>query len=148
MKVKNLDLVAIVNVFDKYADKRLPQKISYAITKNIMSLENDYKCYQDSLNKLLKPYEEHFTYDESNNIIQQYGIPILDDTKLQKELISEINDLLDIEVDITLFTIDEKVFDYDDTEKKYDTLSPKDILELQSVLCKKEDDKDEEPEEN
>ena len=54
----------------------------------------------------------------------------------------KVNDLLNIEFDIDLFTISEECFNYDDTIGKYDVLSPSEIMFLQSFLCKTEKESD------
>ena len=56
MKITNLQLVNANNIFTSVADKRLPQKISFAVMKNMTGLQNDFKCYSDSLNKIFKAY--------------------------------------------------------------------------------------------
>ena len=62
------------------------------------------------------------------------GVPLVD-SSISKEYENEISELLNIEIDIDPFYIEQNLFDYDD-ENKYDALSAADILMLQSILCK------------
>ena len=138
MKVTNMKLLTYVNILNKYADKKLPQKISYAITKNLMGLNADFECYSKELNKVLSHYEDYFQKDKNGETkVNDSQIPILTDENKTKEMVDELNELLAIEIDIDLYTISEDVFDYEDN--KYDSLSGLEIFDLMTVLCKKEE---------
>lgn len=138
MKVTNMDLLTYVNILNKYADKKLPQKISYAITKNLMGLNEDFECYSKELNKVLSHYEDYFQKDENGELkVNESLMPILTDKDKTKEMVDELNELLAIEIDINLYTISENVFDYEDD--KYDSLSGLELFDLMSVLCNKEE---------
>lgn len=135
IKLTNFALVNIINVLEKFADKRLPQKISYAITRNAVLLKNDYNCYIKSINKLLEDYSEYVVRDKNNNIMKDdSGIPIVD-PKVSEEFKDEISNLLNIEIDVQLYTIPENIFDYEDSLGRYDSLSASDIMNLQDILC-------------
>ena len=134
MKVKNIDLIGMVRVLEYYSKKKLPQRISFAITRNMILLAKDIECYSKSLENIFDKYKEYFVKDENGNIkYNNQGIPIVD-----KEHVStygnEIGELLNIEIDVDLYKIDISIFDYDDNDK-YDSLSAEDIISLQSVLC-------------
>ena len=136
MTITNFTMINILSVFNKFEDKKLPQKISYAITRNIMELNKDYDCYVKELNKILKRYENDFIKDKDGNpVTNDVGLPIVDE-EVSDDYNSEITELLNIEITVNLYTIQIESFDYDD--EKYDTLSAKDIMSLQSILCKKE----------
>lgn len=133
MKVSNFNIVNMLSTLNEFEEKKLPQKISYAITRNIVLLNSDYDCYMKSLNKILKTYESEMVKDIDGNIIYgDNGLPIVNE-KVSKEFNEEIVSLLNIELDIDIYHIQEDLFNYDD--EKYDSLSAKDILRLQSVLC-------------
>lgn len=73
--------------------------------------------------------------DDRGNIKSgKNGVPLVD-SSISKEYENEISELLNIEIDIDPFYIEQNLFDYDD-ENKYDALSAADILMLQSILCK------------
>lgn len=144
MKVTNFGLVNIVNALQGFAHKKLPQKISYAITRNIMIFQKDYDCYIESLKNIFSQYEEHFVKNESGECMyNDNGIPIVD-SEVSQEFNEEIAALLNIEIEINPYYISEDVFDYDDIGSRYDTLSAMDIMNLQSILCNQEEgEKDE-----
>ncbi len=138
MKLTNFAIVNIINVLEDFAEKKLPQKISYAITRNLILLQDDYNCYIKSLNKLFKNYDKHIVRDENNNIMSNdMGIPIVD-SSVEDEFNEEITNLLNIKVETQLYQISEDTFDYEDNTNRYSSLSAADIINLQSVLCKQE----------
>lgn len=137
MKLTNFAIVNMMNTLEKFAEKKLPQKISYAITKNLILLQSEYDCYIKSLNKLFVTYDEYMVRDEKKNIMSNdIGIPIVDSSVAQ-EFNEEISNLLNIEIEIQLYGISEDVFDYEDNANRYDSLSAADIINLQVVLCNK-----------
>ena len=142
MRMRNIELIIISNNLEKYKDKKLPQKISYAITKNNMLIMQEQKIYIEEFNKIIKEYDEYIIKDTDGQMkLNTNGIPIVK-AEVEKEYMQKVNDLLNIEFDIDLFTISEKCFNYDDTIGKYDVLSPSEIMFLQSFLCKTEKESD------
>lgn len=138
MKVKNIDLVAIMNRLDSYGTKKLPQKISYAITRNLMLISTEYNIYEKALNKIFETYQDDMVKDDDGNIkYSNVGVPIVSDSVFD-EYNREISDLLCIEVDIDLYHIPKESFDYSDETGRYDAMSPRDIMILESILCEKE----------
>ena len=125
----------MLNNLSKYKDTKLPQKISYAITKNNIILSKEYEYYESEINKIKELYSTHM-FKDKNGEIEMYsnGIPRLDDDTLEKEMIHRINELLLIENDIDMHIIDEDCFNYDDCNGKYDVLSPIEIMNLQRIL--------------
>ena len=142
MRMRNIELIIISNNLEKYKDKKLPQKISYAITKNNMLIMQEQKVYIEEFNKIIKEYDEYIIKDTDGQMkLNTNGIPMVK-SEVEKEYMQKVNDLLNIEFDIDLFTISEKCFNYDDTIGKYDVLSPSEIMFLQSFLCKTEKESD------
>lgn len=135
MKVTNFAVINMINTLEKFAGKKLPQKISYAITRNLFFLQKDYECYIKSLNKIFSEYDEYIVKDEEKNfMVNDLGLPIID-SKVEKEFNDDIANLLNIEIEINFYNIPENVFDYEDGLNRYDSLSAEDIINLQSVLC-------------
>ena len=130
MKIKNTEVISMLNNLSKYKDTKLPQKISYAITKNNIILSKEYEYYESEINKIKELHSTHM-FKDKNGEIEMYsnGIPRLDDDTLEKEMIHRINELLLIENDIDMHIID------DDCNGKYDVLSPIEIMNLQRILC-------------
>ena len=128
--MRNIELIIISNNLEKYKDKKLPQKISYAITKNNMLIMQEQKVYIEEFNKIIKEYDEYIIKDTDGQMkLNTNGIPMVK-AEVEKEF------------DIDLFTISEECFNYDDTIGKYDVLSPSEIMFLQSFLCKTEKESD------
>lgn len=143
MKITNMGIVNTINILQGFLEKKLPQKISYAITRNYLIIQKDYECYSESLNKLFAQYNEHIVKDESGNVMSNdNGVPIVD-SEVSEEFNKEISTLLNIEIEVNLYQIPEEVFDYDDTDKRYDSLSAVDIMNLQTILCNQNNDEKE-----
>lgn len=139
MKLTNFEIINIFNTLDSYATKKLPQKISYAITKNIMLLRGDYECYDKELKKLFEIYDDKMIKDEKGNVkYNQYQIPLIQ-KEYSEDFDKDLTELLNIKIEIDLYTVDDSVFDYDDSDK-YDCLSPLEIIRLQEIICKHEEE--------
>lgn len=135
MKLTNLQIINYMNVLEAYAQKKIPQKISYAITHNFMIISKEYQIYESQLKKIFDIYKDHMLVDDDGNYrLNQNGIPMVEES-ITEEFNEQINDLLNIEIEVQIYTIDFALFDYDDRNGLYDTLSANDILVLQSVLC-------------
>ena len=65
------------------------------------------------------------------------GLPEISDEVQNANLYDEVNELLSIEINLDLHLIDEKAFDYEDSDR-YSPLSPVEIMQLQNILCIKE----------
>jgi len=135
MILKNKDIITRMNILNEYGSKRLPQRISYAITRNVMLLSAIAESYNKELKKIIDSYKEYYEKDEKGNtkIDSVSGLPVIM-SEHSNEFISEVMELLDIEVEVNPHFIDESLFDYDG--EKYDVLSAVDIINLQKVLCK------------
>lgn len=134
MKITNFELVNIVNALNSYTQKRLPQMISYAITKNLLTLNNDMVAYNKSLDKVIKDYEKYAIKNKDGEpVLMASGLPDVDE-QYKESYVADINELLGIEIDVDLYTINEETFAYDDGDK-YDALTPMEIVQLQSILC-------------
>lgn len=139
MEIKNRDLVNIMSILEKYGNLKLPQRISYAITKNGMILSKDYNIYEAELKKIFSQYNKYMLKDSEGNIrCNSIGVPLVDEEH-SVEFNDCISELLDIEIKVEFYYISDSLFEYDDNSGKYDALSAKDIIILQSILCKNED---------
>ena len=139
MKMTNFTLVNLVNELEPFGNKRLPQKISYAITRNVMLATKEYQIYEAQLNKIMEEYSDNMLKDKSGNPkVNDVGIPEVEDS-VKKEYFEKITDLLNVEIDVNIYSIDEGLFDYEDSDK-YDVLYPNEMIKLQSILCLKSED--------
>ena len=134
MILKNKDILNRVNVLNGYCTKRLPQRISYAITRNAMIFSGEIESYNKELKKILDNYKEYYVKDDKGEpqIDKTSGLPVIM-PEHSNDFMQEIMELLEIEIDVKPYFIDESLFDYDD--EKYDAMSAIDIINLQSVLC-------------
>ena len=117
----------MLNQLAEYQNAKLPQKISYAITKNLITLQKEYDVYEAQLNKIIASYSDHILKDENNNPIMNNGIPVVDQSVF-KDYHEQIEDLLD-----------EDAFDYD-SNNMYTALSPNDNIRLQNLLAEPKGD--------
>lgn len=137
MKFTNYEIINALNILRKFADNKFPQKISYAITRNIKTLDAEYQEYQTQLKKILDEYKEYMLTDENGvQRLSPEGIPLVSDDKMG-DYVNDINELLDYTSDITIHTVDDSAFDYDDA--RFDCLTPNDILMLQEIMCERKD---------
>ena len=138
MKLRNIDIIGIITSLDEYVEKKLPQKISYAITKNLLIATKENECYQKEFNKLSEQYKDYFQKDDDGNIKSaKNGIPLFEEGKddIKEEYLEKLNELLNIEVDVELYYMEEEWFNYEDN-CNYDVLTPVQISYLQRVFCK------------
>lgn len=134
MKIKNYTLISMMNTLQNYSSKKLPQKISYAITRNLMQFSKEYEVYDAQLNKIFETYSDRMVKDEEGNAkTNQNGIPMVGD-EVSEEYMEQISDLLNIEIDLDIHYVDSEIFDYDD-RGIYDSMSAQDIMVLMSILC-------------
>ena len=136
MILKNKDILTRVNILNGYCTKRFPQRISYAITRNIMIFSDEIESYNKELKKILDSYKEYYVKDDKGEpqIDKASGLPVIM-PEHSNDFMQEVMELLEIEIDVKPYFINESLFDYDD--EKYDTMSAIDIINLQSVLCDK-----------
>ena len=136
MILKNKDILTRVNILNGYCTKRFPQRISYAITRNVMIFSDEIESYNKQLKKILDSYKEYYVKDDKGEpqIDKASGLPVIM-PEHSNDFMQEVMELLEIEIDVKPYFINESLFDYDD--EKYDTMSAIDIINLQSVLCDK-----------
>ena len=137
--MKNFELVNIVNILDSYSNYKLPQKISYAITRNMIALQGDVECYSKMLSNIIEKYKDYIVKDnDGNDVINSLGIPDVDSEHIE-DYTKDLNELMDFDIDATMYYINFDEFDYNG--EKYDLLSASDIMRLQEVLCDTNDTK-------
>ncbi len=134
-KITNAILISFIKILDGVSKKKMPQKISYAITKNIINLSKEYECYETELNKIFDEYSKYFILDDNGNkTLDMNGIPIVKD-EIKENYFNSLNNLLNLDIEVPIYTIDDKYFDYDDSDNRYDVLSPIEMIQLQNIIC-------------
>lgn len=135
VKITNAMLINYIKFLDSISNKKYPQKISYTITKNILNLSKEYECYITELEKIFNEYSNNFILDDNGNkTFDSNGIPIVQDG-VKENYFTNLNNLLNLDIDISIYTVDEKYFDYDDLDGRYDILSPIELIQLQNIIC-------------
>lgn len=143
MKITNIGILEVNSFLTQYEEKKLPQKIAFAIMKNLSIYANEQKFYQDALQKILQKYEEYYEKDEEGQVkTLDNGLPMISQEH-NKDFYEEINELLMVETEIKPYYINKEVFEYEDEAGRYDTLSAKEMFLLMSVLCKPEEEEKE-----
>ena len=138
MKYKNIEVVNIVNFLNSISEKKLPQKISYAIMRNTSNFQKECNYYEQALKKILEGYKDFFVKKSDDELVMtSIGVPLVDNIHM-KEYTEEIQELLDIEIEIQIYKIDSKDFDYEDPNGKYDVLTVKELLQLTNLFCKED----------
>ena len=101
-----------------------------------MIFSDEIESYNKQLKKILDSYKEYYVKDDKGEpqIDKASGLPVIM-PEHSNDFMQEVMELLEIEIDVKPYFIDESLFDYDD--EKYDTMSAIDIINLQSVLCDK-----------
>lgn len=143
MEINNFTLIQMTQILNTYITKKLPQKIGYAIMKNMKIIANDVEVYNEAFLNLEEKYQDDIKKDEKGEILRyENGSPFFNTPEIMEQFSKELEELLNITNEYNLYQIDEDLFNYDDSDGKYDVLSPNDIMILQSILCKNENEKE------
>ena len=113
--------------FNKIIAKKLPIKLSYAISKNMTTLEDEAKVIDDNRIKLAQTYAQNNEYGTPKIIDHSYVISDLESFN------KELNEYYKSETDIEVCKIDSNELDKLD-DPRYDALSPSEIMALQFML--------------
>ena len=113
--------------FNKIIAKKLPIKLSYAISKNMTTLEDEAKVIDDNRIKLAQTYAEK-NEDGSPKVINNSYV--IDDIESFNK---ELSEYYKTEIDIDICKVNSSILDKLD-DPKYDVLSPSEIMTLQFML--------------
>ena len=136
MKTTNIQILDNLNFLQKFEDKIYPQRLSYGILKNLQILSKEQEIYTKALQKIVTAYNDKVEKDEEgNDLYEDNGLPKIVE-ECREGFYKEINDLLLLEVEIFPYYIQEEIFDYENPTGRYDSLTPRDMFMLMSILCK------------
>lgn len=139
MKITNFDLIQINNILDGSGKKKLPQRINFAIIKNLKNIKEDLDTYQEALKALFDSYDDWMVKNEDGSFkFDAQGVPEVEESHRQ-DFQAELLDLLNLQIDVNLYQLDEDVFNYEDSDR-YDALSAQEIIALQRIICKEEEE--------
>ena len=113
--------------FNTIIAKKLPIKLSYAISKNMTTLEDEAKVIDDNRIKLAQTYAEK-NEDGSPKVINNSYV--IDDIESFNK---ELSEYYKTEIDIDICKVNSSILDKLD-DPKYDVLSPSEIMVLQFML--------------
>ena len=113
--------------FNKIIAKKLPIKLSYAISKNMTTLEDEAKVIDDNRIKLAQTYAEK-NEDGSPKVINNSYV--IDDIESFNK---ELSEYYKTETDIDICKVNSSILDKLE-DPKYDVLSPSEIMTLQFML--------------
>ena len=131
MKITNRQVIEFINNVsaNKLASKRLPVKVAYAISRNLDKMNNIITSYETARKTLLDQYAEK---DEEGKAKVKDGNYVIQED--QKQAFSdEIKELLEVENEIDLHTINMDEVEKCDTDK-YDSLTTADLMTLDIMI--------------
>jgi hypothetical protein len=121
----NRELQGKVQILSMLSNKQLPVKVSYAIAKNINSINKELKIFDEEKMKILKDY----------TLKNESGEPKVKDNKFifidgkEDECNEKYNELLDIDVDIEI-----RKFNINELLNSNVEFSPSELMELDFML--------------
>lgn len=131
MKITNRQVIEFINSVsaNKLASKRLPVKVAYAISRNLDKMNNIITSYETARKTLLDQYAEKD--EEGKEKVKDGNYVIQED---QKQAFSdEMKELLEVENEIDLYTINMDEVEKCDTDK-YDSLTTADLMTLDIMI--------------
>lgn len=126
MKITNRELQSKVQILNMLSNRQLPVKVSYALAKNINSVNKELKIFESERQKLIKEY----------SLKNESGDPKIEDNKIlfpdeekENECNEKYNELLDIETEIEIRTVNENELLNSNLE-----FSPAELIELDFMI--------------
>lgn len=120
MKIKNSQIIGIINGIGEVKKKRLPVKIGFAINKNLGAMEGCVESFEAERKKILDKYCEK---DDNGNLRINGKEYVLAD---RETYASEMRELLAIENEVQIHTVSMTEIEKCDSEK-FDSLTPDDL---------------------
>lgn len=102
MKITNREILNKAQILQTITQRQLPVKVSYAIAKNITTINREIKIFENEKSKIINSYA---IKDESGNPKLEDGQLVFIEGK-EEECNEKYNELLDIEVDLEIRTFD------------------------------------------
>ena len=126
-KIKNRDMVEFINFANgEFAKKKLPVRLSYAITRNLDLLDNAVKTFSKEREKILEDVGD---------------IPEGEEGKEKRDqAAAKIGELLDVEFEAQIHTMSIDQIEIVDSDGKYDPLTPADVYRLSMLIEEKEEE--------
>jgi len=123
MKITNREIQSKVQILQTITQRQLPVKASYAIAKNITTINRELKIFESEKMKIINEYA---LKDESGNPkIESNAYKIIEGK--EEKCNSKINELLDIEIEIEIRTFNINVIE----DMNF---SPSELLEVDFMI--------------
>lgn len=138
MKMTLLDVINKQKSLVALADKRLPYRLAYAISKNIVKLHAEAEIIEKGRKDLI---DEYVVKSES-------GEPVIEENqyKIKEEKVEEFNTEFDnymsMETDVKIMTIGGASIEATMDSDKYDALTPAELIALDFMIEKLEEKAD------
>lgn len=127
MKIKNSQIVGILNGIGEVKKKRLPVKVGFAINKNLSAMQGSIESYEAERQKIMDKYCEK---DDQGNLRVEGKEYVLAD---REAYAAEMRELLTIENEISIHTVSMNEIEKCDSEK-FDAVSPDDLSLLEFMI--------------
>lgn len=128
MKMTLIDVLNRQRILATLADKKLPYKLAYAISKNL----SKFQAEVETIEKTRKSFIENYAVKDDNGefVIEdnQYKI---EDGKME-EFNSEFQNFMSTETEIDIFAVPESVLETDDS--RFDVLTVAQIVALDFMI--------------
>jgi hypothetical protein len=126
MKITNKELLSKINILQTISQRKLPVKVSYAIAKNIASINKELKIFEAEKLKIINEYA--LKDEKGQPITEGINFKFEDDEKKQK-CNEKYSELLNIETDIEFRTINTNELFKSDVD-----FSPAELIELDFMI--------------
>ena len=123
MKMTKREIQSKVQILQTITQRQLPVKASYAIAKNITTINRELKIFESEKMKIINEYA---LKDESGNPKIESNAYKISEGK-EEECNSKINELLDIEIEIEIRTFNINVIE----DMNF---SPSELLEVDFMI--------------
>ena len=100
MKITNREIQSKVQILQTITQRQLPVKASYAIAKNIITINRELKIFESEKMKIINEYAIKDESGKPKIEVNVYKIIV----GKEEECDLKINELLDIEVDVEIRT--------------------------------------------
>lgn len=117
MKITNRQMVNFLNTSGSILELKIPKKLYSAVAMNCVGMEDAAKVYEEMRQEIL---DSHVKKDEDGRYIKNgTGYAFVNREAYEEEM----EELLEIEQDLSLQQVDEALFERMDEMEKFDSLS-------------------------
>ncbi len=117
MKITNGQMVEFLNQGEALLKYRMPRKLYTAISLNMEAMKTAAELYEKQRVEIITEYAKK---DKENAPVVENGVFVIDNPEM---CLKEINELLKVDVELSIQKVSEEVFDIMDRMDKYDSLT-------------------------